>query len=272
MAANEELVDMLDELWQSIDALGAELDEAAWSLPTDCPGWTVKDQLVHLSALELFLLGRPLPTVDVPDDLPHVHNKVGRSNERWIESRRSWSGADALAEFHSVTRERVTNLRALDADGFAADSWTPMGPGTVRDLLGFRIFDTWVHEQDMRRAVGRAGDLDSAAAEHTLAMIAGVMPYIVAKKAEAPDGTTVVFSLDGPLARKIPVGVEGTRGRQLDDVPQSPTATIRMGTETFVCLTNGRIDPERALASGDVVVEGDAPMGEQIVQELNYMF
>ena len=39
-----------------------------------------------------------------------------------------------------------------------------MGPGTVRDLLPFRIFDSWVHEQDMRRAVHRAGNLDSDAA------------------------------------------------------------------------------------------------------------
>ena len=105
---------------------------------------------MHITALERFILGDPLPSEDLPDDLPHVKNDIGRSNERWIESRRSWTGADALAEFVATTDARIAQLRALDDDGFAADSWTPMGPGTVAELLGFRIFDSWVHEQDMR--------------------------------------------------------------------------------------------------------------------------
>ena len=147
-----QLVDMLDHVWSSMADLGSTLDETEWKQPTECPGWTVQDNLVHITALERFILGDPLPTEDVPDDLPHVKNDVGRSNERWIESRRAWSGADALEEFRTATAARLEQLRGLDDDGFAADSWTPMGPGTVADLLGFRIFDSWVHEQDMRRA------------------------------------------------------------------------------------------------------------------------
>ena len=106
--------------------------------------------------------------VDVPDDLPHIKNDVGRSNERWIESRRAWTGADALAEFVATTDARIAGLRDLDDEGFAADSWTPMGPGTVASLLGFRLFDSWVHEQDMRVALERPGDLDSDAARFSI--------------------------------------------------------------------------------------------------------
>ena len=97
----------------------------------------------------------------MPDDLPHVKNDIGRANERWIESRRAWTGADALAEFVAVTDARIAQLRALDDAGFTADSWTPQGPGTVLQLVGFRIFDSWVHEQDMRGRLDRPGDLDS---------------------------------------------------------------------------------------------------------------
>ncbi len=97
MATDQELVDTLDELWRSIEEFGRELDEVDWKRPTECPGWTVQDNLVHLTALERFILGDPLPSEDVPDDLPHVKNDIGKANERWIESRRSWTGADALA-------------------------------------------------------------------------------------------------------------------------------------------------------------------------------
>src|SRR4051794_14298625 len=154
---------MLEQVWDSMTELGETLDESAWKAPTECPGWTVQDNLVHITALERFILGDPLPTEDVPD-LPHIRNDVGRSNERWIASRRAWTGAEALAEFRVAPAARLDALRALDDDGFAAPSWTPMGEGTVHELLGFRIFDSWVHEQDMRRAVERPGDLDSAAA------------------------------------------------------------------------------------------------------------
>ena len=85
MATDQQLVDMLEELWASIAELGSGLDEVEWKRPTECPGWTVQDNLVHITALERFILGDPLPSEDVPEDLPHVKNDIGRANERWIE-------------------------------------------------------------------------------------------------------------------------------------------------------------------------------------------
>jgi uncharacterized protein (TIGR03083 family) len=272
MATDQELVDMLEGLWGSIAELGSGLDEVEWKRPTECPGWTVQDNLVHLTALERFILGDPLPTGAVPDDLPHVKNDAGRANERWIESRRSWTGADALEEFRSATAARIAQLRALDVAGFDAESWTPMGPGTVRSLLPFRIFDSWVHEQDMRRAVDRPGDLESAAAEQALTMMVEVLPYIVGKKAGAPDGSTVVLVLTGPLARTTAVGVVDGRARVLDAVPETPTVTITIGSEGYARLACGRIDPSEALVVGAVAIDGDVELGGQIVHQLNYMF
>jgi uncharacterized protein (TIGR03083 family) len=272
MATDRELVDMLDAVWASIGELGVGLTEVEWRRPTECPGWSVQDNLVHLTALEAFLLGRPLPAENVPAELPHVKNDAGLANERWVESRRAWSGADALAEFRAVTRERIDALRALSVDDFGADSWTPMGPGTVRTLLPFRIFDSWVHEQDMRRAVDRAGDLDSEAAAHSLGMMVNTMPYVVGKKAGAPDGSTVVFSLTGPLARTVAIGVEDGRARLLDAAPGLPTTVLRLDAEVFERLACGRIAPSTVLVEGAVAIDGDVELGGRVVEQLNYMF
>jgi uncharacterized protein (TIGR03083 family) len=269
---NRQLVDMLEHVWASMAALGGELDETEWKAPTECPGWTVQDNLVHITALERFILGDPLPSEDLPDDLPHVKNDVGKANERWIESRRAWTGADALEEFRTTTAARLEQLRALDDDGFAADSWTPMGPGTVADLLGFRIFDSWVHEQDMRRAVDRPGDLDSAAAAHALGMMVGVLPFIVGKKAGAPDGSTVVLALTGPLPRTVAVEVAGGRARPLEAVPDAPTVTLTLASDAFALLACGRTEPAEALVVGTVAIDGDVELGGEIVRQLNYMF
>jgi uncharacterized protein (TIGR03083 family) len=269
---NTERVDMLEHVWASMADLGESLDESGWKAPTECPGWTVQDNLVHITALERFILGDPLPSEEVPDDLPHIKNDIGRSNERWVESRRAWRGADALAEFRTTTAARLEQLRALDDDGFAADSWTPMGPGTVFDLLGFRIFDSWVHEQDMRRAVDRPGDLDSAAARFSTGMMVDVLPYVVGKKVGPPDGSTIVLTLTGPIDRTAAVTVVDGRARPLDTVPDAPTVAVTLPSDAYARLACGRLDPDAALVAGDLAIEGDVELGGTIVRQLNYMF
>jgi uncharacterized protein (TIGR03083 family) len=250
--------------------LGGTLSEAEWKTPTDVPGWTVQDNLTHVTALEWMLLGRPAPDYPVPDDVPHVKNDVGRTNERFVGSRRGYTGAEALAEFQEVTAERLAQLRGFGPDDFGADSFTPVGPGTVRDLLPFRIFDAWVHEQDMRGAVDRPGHLDGPVADLAMGRLTGSLPFIVGKKVGPPDGTTVVVDLAPPLGGRYAVLVEG-RARLLDEPPAEPTVTIRTDGETFARLGCGRLDPAVALA-GPVTIDGDRALGQRVVEALNILF
>jgi uncharacterized protein (TIGR03083 family) len=266
------MVDALDEVWGRIAELGAGLSEEEWKRPTEVPGWSVQDNLTHLTDLEAMILGRPAPDHTPPDGLAHVKNDPGARNERFVDSRRDWSGADALAEFVDVTHARVAQLRSYSVEDFAADSWTPMGPGTVHDLLPFRVFDSWVHEQDMRRAVGRPGGLGGGAAEESMQRITGTAGYVIGKKAGAPDGTTVVIVLEAPLAQTLAIGVEGGRARVLDTAPDAPTVRITADGETYARLACGRGNPGAARATGSVRVEGDEDLGNRIVDELNFLF
>jgi uncharacterized protein (TIGR03083 family) len=266
------MVDALDEVWTRIAALGANLTEDDWKRPTEVPGWSVQDNMTHLTDLEAMILGRPAPDHTAPDGLDHVKNDPGVRNERYVDSRRGWTGADALAEFVEVTHARVAQLRSYSVEDFAADSWTPMGPGTVHDLLPFRVFDSWVHEQDMRRALGQPGGLGGGAAEEAMRRITGTAGYVVGKKAAAPDGTTVVIELEAPLAQTIAIGVDGGRARALDAVPDAPTVRITTDGETYARLACGRGDPAAARAAGSVRIEGDEALGARIVDELNFLF
>ena len=56
-----------------------------------------------------------------------------------------------------MTAERLARLRQLAGQDLAAQTMTPAGPGTVADMLTLRVMDSWSHEQDIRRAVGRPG-------------------------------------------------------------------------------------------------------------------
>jgi hypothetical protein len=142
----------------------------------------------------------------------------------------------------------------------------------VRDLIPFRIFDSWVHEQDMRRAVQQRGDLESRAAELTMGMIVDAMPYVVGKKVAPPDGSTVVFSITEPLARDVAITMVGGRAARVDPAPADPTVRLAMSSVTFERLACGRVDPAVMLDADEVQIEGDHDLGRRVVAEMNYMF
>ncbi|MGH9024523.1 MAG: maleylpyruvate isomerase family mycothiol-dependent enzyme [Acidimicrobiia bacterium] len=271
MPTDQELVDQLEAVWSSIEKLGSGLSDAEWAAPTECPGWSVKDNVSHIIGIEAMSLGRAAPERELGDP-PHVKNDIGRANEMWVDNLRDRSGPEVLDEYRNLTSERIAGLRALDEAGFFADSWTPAGPGTVRDLIPFRVFDSWVHEQDMRRAIHRPGDLDGPVARAAFERVADRMGYVVGKKVNPPDGTSVVFDLVGPLARPLVVGVDGGRAHTLDPPPAEPTVRLKMSDETFCRLGCGRIDPAAALSDGRVVVSGDAALGLRVTESMNFLF
>jgi len=95
---------------------------------------------------------------------------------------------------------------------------------------------------------------------------------VVGKKAGAPDGATVVFSLQGPLARDLVIAVADGRAKLLDGPAVDPLVVLTLDTETFTRLAAGRIDPAAALAAGNVTFTGDDALGRRIVENLNYLF
>ena len=77
--SDRELVDMMESVWRSITDLCATFDESQWKSPTDCPGWSVQDQLSHLAGSESMYLGRPSPD-HTARDTSHVKNEIGERN------------------------------------------------------------------------------------------------------------------------------------------------------------------------------------------------
>ena len=268
--SGRELVNKMDKVWGSIAALARTFTETEWKTPTDCPGWSVQDQVSHLAGSESRLLGRPAPD-HTPKGLTHVKNDIGQRNEVLVDWRRSWPGARVLEEFLEVTGERLRVLQGMREQDFQAETQTPIGPGTVAGFIGIRIFDAWVHEQDIRRAVRQAGHLEGSVAEHSTERVAGAMPYVVGRKVQPPDGTTVVFRVTGPAGTTLAIAMQGARANPLDDMPSTPTVSLTMDVETFVCLGCGRWGAGMSLQSGKVQIDGDRDLGWNILAQMNIM-
>jgi len=262
-----DFVEALADTWQGTAAVGHELDPEEWDTPTECPGWTVRDQISHMIGTEAMLLGWPSPPA-APTGLAHVLNPIGAFNEAWVDARRGLAGTAVLAEFEEVTRLRLAALDAMTDAELDADSDSPIGRVPYRVFMNVRVMDCWVHEQDIRRAVNRPGHLRGAAAEMTLTRLLGQFGYVVGKRAAPPEGTTVYLDITGPVERSVAVAMEGGRAVPLETVPDAPTTWIVTDSEAYSCLVAGRWTAEEALQRQKVAVHGDADIGRRIVEQL----
>jgi uncharacterized protein (TIGR03083 family) len=187
--------------------------------------------------------------------------------ERGVDPRRTMPMEELLVEYDDVTDQRLAYLRSAP---LGPDDLVPGVMGReipLLRMLSVRVFDCWTHEQDVRRATGRPGDLDGPGAAVSRDQIVQSLPYVVAKKAAAAPGTTVSFDVDGPLTVNATVAVcDDGRGVLRDGAaaPVSlpgPTAHLTMGWETFARLAAGRIDPMHAT----VIVEGDRELAGRVL-------
>ena len=55
--SGQEIIDLMEGVWQSIGSLCSSFTEIQWKTPTDCPGWSVQDQVSHLVGAESSILG-----------------------------------------------------------------------------------------------------------------------------------------------------------------------------------------------------------------------
>ncbi|HVF06369.1 MAG TPA: maleylpyruvate isomerase family mycothiol-dependent enzyme [Frankiaceae bacterium] len=226
-------VTALEQTWTSLIGVVDDLTEDQWHAPTELPGWTVKDNVSHVLGVELFLLGEPLPEHPLPDTLTHIRNDAGRWVEIPVDVRRPVPGAAVLAELRDVVDRRLKALRALDEPALDDVVTGVLGiPMPQKHLLGLRAFDSWTHEQDVRRALRRPGGFDTEAAtlaRRRLLLGLAALPF------EA--GRSVVFE----TADQLPSVATVTFGQQYAEGDRADAdARITLDFDTFVRLGTGR--------------------------------
>ncbi|MGZ6790570.1 MAG: maleylpyruvate isomerase family mycothiol-dependent enzyme [Mycobacteriaceae bacterium] len=276
MAIQLDKRDMLDGLfgcWDDIDELLAGLSDEQWKTPTALPGWRVHDVVSHLVGTESFLMGVPTPTPDCDvSALPHVNNDLGVMNECWVRHLYDEPPAAMLERIRSVTAERRKTLLAMDDDAWNENTTTPVGPETYGRFMRIRTFDCWMHEQDIRYAVGVwATDekVAGAPARHSLAEITAALGRTVGKLGKAPDGSLVAFELTGPLQRTLRVAVEGGRGRVVDEFEDGSTTTIQLDAVLFARLAGGRTTAAENMEA--IEISGDVGLGRQVAERLTFV-
>ncbi|GAA3830125.1 maleylpyruvate isomerase family mycothiol-dependent enzyme [Nocardioides panacisoli] len=259
----------VDTWWQAIGDFTALIDglpESAAPMATDLPGWDVAAIVAHVAHLEHLSVGGAhdeVPGIEIGAPA-HVRSMMSVFTEQGVHARRDGSMADAVAAIRRDTARRREQLAAgvpdpaAPADGvFGAIGWTW---GT---LLRNRPLDVWMHEQDVRRAVGLPGGMDTAPARHSADYLTESFPVVVGKRVQPPSGTSAVLEVEGSEPVAVEVDANG-RAQRLPEVPAEPDVRLSTDRETFIVVAGGR----RAPAEGEFRIEGDQALGQQIVEQL----
>ena len=263
-----ELVDAYAQTVQNVIDLGRTMRPDDAARPTDCPGWTVLDQIAHVASTEAMVAGEPEPDVDVSHHT-HVRHGFGARIERYVESRRGRDPEELLDELEERLAERLTVYRG-DTAWAEREVRGPFGPTTWHDLLAIRTFDIWMHEQDVREALERPGGLDTGAAALAVSVLFAELPRLVAKDAAVEPGNAVVLDLTGPTVGRAGARVEEQDGKargiplftgDAEEHPDVVTTSLTMSTRVAGRLAGGRRAPDDL----HVVVHGDDDVARRVM-------
>ena len=273
MASNipkDRTVAALGEVWASLGDLLGELSDDEWLLPSPLPGWSVQDNVAHIVGTEAMLAGEPGPNVEIDRDAnAHVRNDIGAFNEQWVESMRPMPPNEVLSRFRELTGARLATLEAMSDDEWNAESFTPAGKDTSGRFMQIRVFDCWLHEQDIRDAVGRPGHETGLAVEVVLDEMATALGYVVGKKAGAAPGESVTFALTdgGVVVRELHVEV-GERAAVVPALSGPPTVVLTRPVGVMTRRCAGRVGAGDLL--DQVTIDGDLALASRILENQSY--
>jgi uncharacterized protein (TIGR03083 family) len=268
--AYEWITDALEETWSSIERTLRARSEEVYDAPTPCPGWSVRDVLAHLTGFELMLQGGAVPVHEGAWPA-HVKNPIGEVNESFVESYRGTPGADLLELFRGTTAASLERLRALSDEQWEKVGWSPEGERPYHRFQETRVLDSWIHLQDIRDALLEPSDDHGPGEEIVVNRFEGALPYVLAKKAHAPDGTLVRINLSGRLARTVLLGVKDGRASALETSEHTPDLELSTAVALFWRRAAGRISAEAFLRASATDVRGDEELASALAEGLAIM-
>jgi uncharacterized protein (TIGR03083 family) len=210
--------------------IGAGLGETEWGSESGCVGWSVQDVVAHLGSLYWAVVD--------PSTLPDVSDlPTERAQEVIVEQRRSWTAAEVLADYESVSTQALAALEDLADQDFAV----PLGdlgtyPASV--LPSAFAFDHFLHIRSDLFAprgplAGAAPQSDEIHLGPALDWVEAALPQQNAPRL-ADLGAGVEIDLSGPSARRIRLGTG------------EPASRVRSDTDSFVRWVTQRTTWEAA--------------------------
>lgn len=247
------------EVRASLLGLLVQLTPHEWDAPTAAGSWRVRDVVAHLLGDDVGRLSRsrdayPGPGPEAGEPLPTFLN---RFNEEWVGAT-TRASPTVLQELLTATSHSIHTFwgqKDLTRLGEAV-SWAGPGPAPVWLDCARDFTEDWVHQEQIREAVGRTRPHDPTVLRAVIDTFMYAMPLTLNTHAgHARDGDTleVRFADDGA---RIWSWCRERRQWQSTHSADDPTATIVSDSATWWRLCVRMLDPQEARSRMHVI--GDA--------------
>lgn len=269
------LVDLFPGLHTQLMTLLRGLAPTAWGRPTACALWSVKDIAAHLldGNLRRLSFGRDglSATPDTPvSSYADLVGYLNRLNADWTAATRRLSPR-VLIELLDFTSGPVhAFFRSLDphAPALFGVAWAGEEGSQNWFDIGREYTERWLHQQQIREAVGAAGLTQRRWLHPTLDIFVRALPFAY-QAVPAPSGRSVRVAIEGE-AGGIWTLVRGAESwRIFTGSGADPAATVSLDQETAWKLFSKGLDRESARQS--VRIEGDPRLGEPLLGTLAVM-
>ncbi|MGA7760027.1 MAG: TIGR03084 family metal-binding protein [Ilumatobacteraceae bacterium] len=152
-----DVLDVLVAEQQALDDVVASLTTSQWQLPTPSPGWTIADQIGHLTYFD----GTAALAIVDPDGFTEQMNILlgagttgGSADDITLGPYRAMTPEELLAAWRANRDTLATAGATLDNDTRVAWYGPSMG---AKSFLTARLMEAWAHGQDVVDAISIAG-------------------------------------------------------------------------------------------------------------------
>ena len=269
------LLDRFVRLHTELMGLLRGLSVEAWSRPTACALWSVKDIVAHLldSSIRRLSFGRDaLPsTPDTPiSNYAELVRYLNRLNAEWVTACRRLSPqvlTDLLdftaAQVHAFFQSLDPHTPALFPVAWAGDDVSPNWFDIGREYT-----ERWLHQQQIREAVGAPGLTTREWLHPTLDVFVRALPFTY-RHVEAQLGRSVRLEVQGEAGGAWTLVREAEGWQLFNGSGRDAAAVVRLDQETAWKLFSRGLDQEAARER--VKIEGESSLGEPMLGSLAIM-
>ncbi len=267
----EELLGVANAERQRLGRTLQYADPSTWEHPSAIPGWWNRDVMAHLAAGDTaaaqLVAGEPATEIEEYrgrlDGRPFT---VDGLNAWTVDRRSGLTYREILTTWGQAAQSFLGHCDRLSGEDWEQKRflWVA-GDIAARYLVQSRVVEWYLHGEDMRATNGLGPQIQHWPIHLTIDLGVRMLPWALGQAGH--DLTSLSLSVD------VDGAGEGTWhwGLSAGEVPPSdkqPDAFITGRASQLALVAGRRLDPDASLDSGNLVVGGNAGLGELVLRTI----
>ena len=246
-------------------------DPSTWEQPSALPGWWNRDVMAHLAAMDTaaaqLVAGEPATELEEYRAQLNGQPFTVDGLNAWTVSRRSGLPyREVLTTWGQAAQSFLGHCDRLSNEDWERRrfAWVA-GDIAARYLVQSRVVEWYIHGEDMRATNGLGPQIQHWPIHLTIDLGVRMLPWALAEAGHDLSGRSVHIDVEG--------AGEGTWhwGLGAGEVPppdKSPDAFITGRAPQLALVAGKRLSPDDVLDSGNIVVGGNATIGELVLRTI----